>query len=352
MVRFAILPALLGLSLTAAAQRAPTCQVTGNIKGLGNQPVVFFYDYHGRPQRDTVRAVRDHFTYAAQPSDDGLINLQFSPQRSTLFWYEPGRVTLTGTFAEPGEVAATGTPENDLFTAYQQRVEWPFQRRRTASPDSIAILDKLMQVPTLAFVRAHPRARTSAHLLYWQTIYDAGPLAEYAQLLAGLAPAVRQSIQGQAAAHRLAILRTQPLVGRLALSFTIPDTAGVAVSLAQFKGQYVLLDFWGHWCNPCIRSMPHVRELRTRYSRQMAVVGIALENKTEKESWLRAIRKNRAYWTQLSELKGAGAQDVIAQYNITAFPTYLLLDKQGVVVARTSDLDDIEAKLKTLLTSP
>ena len=117
------LPALLlslSLAAPAFAQTTPPCQVTGTIRGLGNQPVVFFYDRDGQPQHDTVRAVNDRFSYAARPSDDGLLNLQFDPHHYTPFWYEPGRVTLTGTLAEPGQVAVAGTPENDLLTQYHR----------------------------------------------------------------------------------------------------------------------------------------------------------------------------------------------------------------------------------------
>lgn len=145
-------------------------------------------------------------------------------------------------------------------------------------------------------------------------------------------------------------LRNQPVVGRPAPAFTIPDTAGVAVPLSRFKGQLVLLDFWGHWCGPCIASMPHLKEVQARYARQLAVVGIGMENADDKPQWQQAIRKHQANWAQLSELKGE--EGVIAQYNITAFPTYLLLNQQGVVVERSNELGPIEAKLKMLVPAP
>ena len=328
-----------------------SCQVTGDIKGLSNRPVLFFYQQGGKQHRDTVRAVNDRFTYALRPSDDGVIYLKIIPSHdNTLLWYEPGQLMITGTAAIPGQLAVRGTPDNEVSTQYHEQIGWKFDQRRRARPDSSLALRKLSQRATLAFVRAHPQARTSADLLYGQIVYDGQPLAEYEQLLRGLSPAVRASTQGRAVAKRLVLLRDQPVVGRPAPAFTVPDTAGVPVPLSRFRGQYVLLDFWGHWCGPCITSMPHLRQLQAQYAQRLAVVGVGMEQAEDKPLWQQAIRKYQANWTQLSDLNGT--EGVIAQYNVTAFPTYLLLDPQGVVVAQGGELGPIEAKLKMLVPAP
>ncbi|MGI4883708.1 MAG: redoxin domain-containing protein [Janthinobacterium lividum] len=350
MLKAATLCALLSAAATAGAQTPRPCQIKGHISGLGNGPVVFVYEQHGHQHRDTVRAAGGRFAYTVPPTDDGTAHLKLVPGRFTTFWAEPGALTVAGALAAPGEIAVRGTPENDVLVQYNQQIGWPFERRRTAHPDSARALQKLAQRPTLAFVKAHPRARTSANLLYWQTVYDEQPIAAYELLLRGLAPAVQASAPGRKVAQRLVVLRNQPVVGRPAPAFTLPDTAGVAVPLSRFKGQLVLLDFWGHWCGPCVASMPHLKQVQARYARQLAVVGIGMEDADDKLAWQQAIRKYQANWTQLSELKGA--EGVIAQYNVTEFPTYLLLDQQGVVVARANELGPIEATLKTLVPAP
>ncbi|HEX8426789.1 TlpA disulfide reductase family protein [Hymenobacter sp.] len=349
----ATLLTLLSVSLatSAFAQTARPCQITGNIKGLGNKSVVFFYEHNGHQQHDTVYARNNSFTYVAHPSDDGTVNLKIVPSRYTSIWYEPGRITVTGDVAVPGQLAVTGTPENDIRAQYNQRINWKFERRAEAHSDSVATLRPLIGQATRDFIESHPHARTSADLLYEQVQYSNDqPLAKYEQLWHALAPVVQTSTQGQAVATRLEVLRKQPVVGRPVPTFVIPDTAGVAVSLEKFKGQYVLLDFWGHWCKPCIAAMPHLKQMQKRYAQQMAVVGIGMEAIESKELWLKAIREHQALWTQLSELKKD--KGVIEQYNIDQFPTYMLLDKQGVLLVKSSDLASIEEKLKTLLATP
>ena len=339
-----LLLCLLLETATSLAQLA--CRVTGTIKGLGNQNVLFSYQQQGKQLTDTVRALNDHFTYVAKPSADGLVRLQVVPGRFTTFWYEPGSVTVAGSIADPARFLVLGTAENQVLTTYKQTIEWPFDRHQAAHPDSAQALTTQRQQRTRAYIAAHRNARTSAYLLKWQTLYNPDLLPEYEQLERRLAPAVRASAMGQELAKRLVIMRTQPLPGRQAPAFTIPDTAGVATSLQSFQGCYVLLDFWGHWCGPCMKAMPKLKQLQAQYGQHVALVGIAMEHAGDKHQWQQAIRESGANWTQLSELNAD--KGVIEQYNVTAFPTYILLDKQGKVLARGSDLAAMETKLKAL----
>ncbi|WP_324678922.1 TlpA disulfide reductase family protein [Hymenobacter sp. GOD-10R] len=338
------------MSEKVIGQTVKACHIIGNIKGLGNQTVTFFYEQQGIQRRDTVRAVNDHFSYLAKPSDDGIINLQLIPQRFSTIWYEPGTITVAGTMSNAGHLTALGTLENQVSTEHNQQVEWQFEQRMQAHPDSMQALEAQNRKATLAFIKAHPKARTSAWLLGWQMRYDATPIEQYEQLQHLLSPDVQASLQGTDAAKRLTILKNQPIVGRKAPDFTMPDTAGVAVSLSRFRGQYVVLDFWGHWCGPCIKAIPHLKRLQTQYASQVQVIGIGMEAADDKQIWQQTIRKQQIPWLQLSDLKGD--KGVIEQYNINAFPTYLLLDQQGIVVERTSDLAVLEQKLKTLSPKP
>ncbi|MCA8830376.1 TlpA disulfide reductase family protein [Hymenobacter pini] len=352
MQKHSFLALILGLSISGAyAQKAAQCQVKGNIEGLGNRKVVFFYNCQGRQQRDTVQAHNNQFTYTARPTDDGQFNLKLVPGKFSSVWLEPGTVTITGSFSAPTAISITGTPENALTTRYEQQVNRPLEQRAAAHPDSVAALRVLHGQATRAFIAAHPAARTSADLLYQEAKYNNDrPVADYQSLFNKLTPAVQASAQGQNVARRLTILRKQPQVGQVLPSFTIPDTAGVAVSLSSFRGRYVLLDFWGHWCAPCIKSMPHLKQLQAQYATQLAVVGIGMEAADDKPLWLKAIRKHQLTWTQLSELKSD--KGVIEALNVEGFPTYMLLDPQGRLLAKSFELDAIDAELKRRLKTP
>lgn len=337
---------LVPLALATTPALAQPCVLTGTIKNIGAKPIIFRYVQQGQLRRDTVRAVNDRFTYTAKPSDNGEIALIISNPYQQ-FWYEPGKLTVTGDAARPNQLTIVGTPENNLADRFKREVEWKFDQARKAQPTAAAQLTQQEQQATRLFIKNHPASRTAADALYWQMIYNDKPLAEYAQLVQQLTPSVKQSAQGQKAIKRLLTLQNQPTVGRVVPSFSMADTAGVKHSLATYQGKYVLLDFWGHWCSPCINSMPKLNAMHAQYAQRLSIIGIAMEDEEDAPAWKWSIRKYAVPGLQLSELQ-AGDGPVISDYNVTAFPTYMLLDPKGALVMRTNNVDDITKKLSTL----
>ncbi|RSK42600.1 TlpA disulfide reductase family protein [Hymenobacter perfusus] len=326
------------------------CQLSGTITGLGHRPVIFRYQQQGVAHADTVRATNDRFRYTARPSDDGLIELVIDRTQWTTFWYEPGRLQVSGNAATPHQLLITGTPNNDVLTQYNQQIEWPFEEKvqqgLRAGQSTVPLRQQRVQ-KSLDFVGKHLASQAAAEILLWQTRYDDTQLSTYQALYNQLPKSVQTTVQGREIAQRLIILRDMPVVGRTASNFTMPDTAGVATTLSSYQGRYVLLDFWGHWCGPCLRAMPTVSALHRQYGQQVAFLGVAAESPRDRQPWLRAIRQHQPAWPQLSELAG-DESPVLTAYNITAFPTYLLLDPKGVVIMRTSDLTEVQKTMAGL----
>ena len=328
---------------------AQTCQLTGAITGLTDKKLLYQYTQHGIEYTDTVRIANGHFTHVAKPGDDGMGALYIPGSSSyTSFWVEPSKLLVQGDAAQPGKIRVTGTPENNSLDEYKRTVEWKYDVGAAKTKAEIEAIRGRYTQATIQFIKTHPAARTSAHLLYSQLRMNPSyPLAQYEQLASQLAPRVQQTFQGQQVAKRLLVLRNQPTVGRPVADFTVADTAGVKHSLATYRGKYVLLDFWGHWCGPCIKAMPKVNALHQQYPDKLAVIGIAMEGPNSAPLWKKAIRQHQIVGLQLSELQ-TDEGPVISGYNINAFPTYMLLDPKGVLVLRTSNVDDITKKIAAL----
>jgi len=341
----------LGLAtLLAGPALAQTSQLTGTITGLAGKPLLYRYMRQGKRLADTVRVARDgRFTHPATAGDDGMGSLYVAgASRYVLFWVEPGTMRVQGDAAQPGKIRVTGTPENDVLDEYSRTVEWKYDATTAKNAAAYDSLRQLAGQAARQFIKAHPAARTSAYQLYWQTLTQPKyPVDQYAALAQQLTPAVRQSAQGQMVTKRLQILQSQPTVGRPVADFAIADTAGVKHSLATYRGQYVLLDFWGHWCSPCIKAMPKVKALHQQYGAKLAIIGIGMEAKGDQAIWKKTIRKYEVPGLQLSELQGDEGP-VISGYNVTAFPTYMLLDPKGALVMSTNEVDDVTKKLATL----
>lgn len=132
-------------------------------------------------------------------------------------------------------------------------------------------------------------------------------------------------------------------VGQVAPDIALPNPDGEIVSLSSLRGSYVLVDFWAKWCKPCRMENPNVVRMYNKYNDQgFEVYGVSLDRK--REDWLQAIEEDGLHWTQVSDLKfwNSKAAEI---YNIKAIPFALLLDPEGVIIAKNLRGAALEEKL-------
>jgi len=155
---------------------------------------------------------------------------------------------------------------------------------------------------------------------------------------------VKSSPEGKTFANWLTVDVTLA-VGKPALAFTQPDVFGKPVSLASFKGKYVLIDFWASWCGPCRRESPNVLAAYQKYkAKGFEVLGISLDRGKDKAAWLEAIKTDGLTWTQVSDLNGWENQ-VAKLYGIEEIPQNYLIDPNGIIVAKNLHGDMLNEKL-------
>ena len=121
-------------------------------------------------------------------------------------------------------------------------------------------------------------------------------------------------------------------VGQMAPEFELNNTEGKLVKLSDFKGKYVLLDFWASWCAPCREENPNiVKQYETFKDKGFTVLGVSLDE--EKSDWLKAIKGDRLNWSHVSELKRWDGK-VTIQYKVEGIPASFLLDPTGKIIAK------------------
>lgn len=123
---------------------------------------------------------------------------------------------------------------------------------------------------------------------------------------------------------------------RKIMDFRLPSLDGTSVRLSDIDADLILLDFWGTWCDPCLRSIPHLVDLQTRMGKKIAVVGIACEPDGSPEAVAKvaetAQRLKINYPILLS--RNDGKCPVQESLHIQAFPTMILIDRTGQIVWR------------------
>ena len=145
--------------------------------------------------------------------------------------------------------------------------------------------------------------------------------------------------------------RERIIPGAVAPNFTLTDVStGKEISLSDYKGKYVIIDFWGSWCGPCRASHPHLREIYNRYKgEKFDILGIASDRKSEVIR--KAASEDNITWPQVSMFeKRAGQQEINKLYAVSAFPTKFLINPQGVIEAiYIGSSDGLDQKLEELL---
>jgi peroxiredoxin len=133
------------------------------------------------------------------------------------------------------------------------------------------------------------------------------------------------------------------------MNFTQNDTLGKPVSLASFKGKYVLVDFWASWCGPCRRENPNVVKTYNTYKdKGFQILSVSLDQPGAKDKWIKAIHDDNLTWTHVSDLQ-YWDNEVAKQYGIQAIPANFLLDPDGKIIAKNLRGEDLAAKLSTVL---
>lgn len=117
-----------------------------------------------------------------------------------------------------------------------------------------------------------------------------------------------------------------------ATDFTLTDIDGKEFSLSSLRGKTVILDFWGSWCAPCIKSMPRLKDCYGSYRKKgLEIVSVAC-NDTD-AAWRGAVERTGNTW--INVFNGVEEKDVSKSYGITAYPTMFIISPEGRIVKKS-----------------
>jgi thiol-disulfide isomerase/thioredoxin len=272
---------------------------------------------------------------------------------SVSFFLDPGETVATLQLDHFKKLALTGAAtQTGLNELEKQKAA---QKAGGASAGDLVNMD-------LAYILAHGDSYAAVFLLRSRM---AGLSAEQKEkYFNALSPAVQQSGFGRFIRSTIDVAKLG-VPGTRAINFTSVDINGKTLSLADFKGKYVLLDFWASWCVPCRKGNPHLLELYKKYQpKGFEIIGVSDDDR-KPDAWHKAVEKDGiGVWRHV--LRGIDMEKVNAgninfsnhtyeisssRYGITALPTKILIDPSGQVIGRysgESEETELDKKLASI----
>lgn len=119
-------------------------------------------------------------------------------------------------------------------------------------------------------------------------------------------------------------------------AFTLPDLNGKEVSLSDFRGKWVILDFWGSWCGWCIKGFPELKSAYEKYKPELEVIGIDCQETPER--WRAGVEKHQLPWVHVY-LSKEKQDALLSAYGVQGFPTKIIVNPEGKIMNITSGED-------------
>lgn len=195
----------------------------------------------------------------------------------------------------------------------------------------------------ISFIREHPDSYVSAYFLF-SPARDLPSDSTKAMLLA-LTPRVQQSKFGR---QMIEFINRKEInaIGDIPYIFTAKDINDKNISLADFKGKLVYIDFWASWCVPCRKEIPHIKSIADQYSKAgLEIITISIDK--EVIAWKKAIETEKIFsWHNILVTK-----EIEKNYeNVNnPIPSGILISKEGIIVWKSGKEESLEEALKRLV---
>lgn len=255
----------------------------------------------------------------------------------------------------------TGSPTQKAYAAYLSKIGGGFmniidsanQEMSKADTGAIPAIRKkydgkfaAMREKEKIFINGNPDSYFS--IIALTDVSNTAPMTEVEPLFNSLSEKVRNTTPGKEMKSRIVAIHTIK-VGLKAPDFEQPDVNGKPVKLSDFRGKYVLVDFWASWCHPCREENPNLKKAyEALKDKGLEVLAVSLDDKQTRNAWIKAIETDGLPWLHVSDLKG-WQNEVAVLYGIRAVPQNYLVDPEGKIVAQNLRGPEVTAKLAAFI---
>ena len=313
--------------------------ITGKIDNKGAFNKIYLENIVSQQELVSADLAEDGtFSLNTDIKQTDFFRLRLDEENYLILIIKPGeKITVNADINKLFEPEITGSENSSLIYStfktsqeYDQKVEEYALKVQKEKQDYIRkmILDNLNSLSTLFFI---DELSIDEDFEIYQKL-DASLYAKYPDNF--LVQELHKKVQG---ANFLAI-------GSEAPEIDLPNPDGKNIKLSSLRGNYVLIDFWAAWCRPCRVESPNMVKLYEKYNKKgFEIYSVSLDQ--TKEAWIKAIEQDGlGKWTHVSDLQywnsAAGRE-----YGVESIPFTVLIDKEGIIIAKGLRGADLEAKL-------
>ncbi|MDA3817387.1 MAG: TlpA disulfide reductase family protein, partial [Prolixibacteraceae bacterium] len=317
----------------------------------GEKIVLFGFDQGNPSPIDTAEIKEGKFSFTGELNMPELVLLSIEGQQNYA-----GQI-----FIEPGEIntqiypdsmmgnTVTGSEANDIFQIYmdevidfsksEQGLQQRFRQAQTTGNEEemqniqfehSTMLENL-QLYAKNFIKEHRETPVAAYV-YLMNFFQEADAEELDSMLTMFEP-IKESDFVQAIQDRTEKLNASG-TGSVAPDFTLTTPEDEEFSLSDYQGNYVLVDFWASWCQPCMIELPNVIDQYKKYNdKGFEIVGVSLDR--NRDAWVNTIEEKEMNWVHGWDLADKENQGAVADlYGVTGIPYTVLLDKEGKIIAK------------------
>ena len=290
------------------------------------------------------------------------------PQLGMLFFdvkpeYQPDFMPMVRLFLQPtimkvyseredmkGSLKVENAPLNEQLIACEQFLKnLPEYKQATVLTDSIQLA---FYKADMVKVRSMSVVRDSLYQVLIDRVFEEEPEASHSEVVAYLASQYSSPMSGDrveriverfdssfrnsyyvAQMKQFAENDRLLTAGKVFPDFQVFDTLGKTYTLADFKGKYLFVEFSASWCGWCKKEIPHIRKAYEQL-KDRNIVFITMMMDTEREQWIRDMKREEIGWLCLTDLKGMKKSPLVDAYNLRGLPDSFVVDPEGYIIRR------------------
>lgn len=356
-------------SFGAFSQSSFNFNVTGTLKNApDNSKIYIHHKWDSATLTDSVKIKSGKFTLNGKSAEPNMYWItktsNINEQPNLIFFVDGGKTSITGNIDSlPYSKVNGGTTQKDYLEyntlmggfAYKQQIIVNEYNEAKTRGDNATLnakiveyqaMDKEVKIALENYIKTHSKSPISGYAIYFNYQNSQAPIEELEKMVNLLDKSTENTKYGKLGREKLTQMRGT-MIGYPAINFAQADPNGKMVNLTDFKGKYVLVDFWASWCGPCRAENPNVVNAYNKYKdKGFTVLGVSFDQ--NKDAWIKAIATDNLTWSQISDLKG-WANEAGKLYGISSIPQNLLLDKEGKIVAKNLRGAELDAKLEEII---